>query len=614
MRARAIVLAIAIVIASTPLGAAIAEDGVTKSHGLSLFGDLKYKPDFTHFDYVNPDAPKGGSVRYAAIGTFDTLNPFTLKGNAAAGLGLDTDTLMVGSPEEPASAYGLVAESVEIPADRTWVQFNLRKEARFHDGTPMTPADVVWTFETLKSKGHPFYRSYYADVLKAEAVGEHGVRFTFRDGSNRELAQIVGELPVLSKAYWSTRDFEQTTLDPPLGSGPYKIEAVDPGRSITYRRVPDYWAANLPVNRGRGNFDTIRYDYYRDMTVALEAFKAGAYDIRSENTAKLWATGYDGPALRAGLIQKIEIPHSRVSGMQAFGFNTRRDFFADRRVREAIGYAFDFEWTNKNLFNGAYTRTRSYFDNSELASTGVPAGDELQILEKYKGTIPEEVFTKPYDPPKSDGSGNIRDNLKTALGLLKQAGWSVKGESLVNDKTGKPMAFEILLDQPEFERIVLPFIANLKRLGIVARVRTVDTSQYEERMRSFDFDMAVVGFGATQSPGNEQRDFWSSATADQRGSRNLLGVKDKVVDDLVDLVVSASDRASLVTRVHALDRVLLWGFYVVPNWHLSVSRIAYWDKFGRPKESPKYGVDQMSWWVDAEKAATLESRKASVGQ
>ncbi|HKX10516.1 MAG TPA: extracellular solute-binding protein [Stellaceae bacterium] len=610
MRARAILLAI--ILASIPLGVALGQDGVTKSNGLSLFGDLKYGPDFTHFDYVNVDAPKGGSVRYAAIGTFDTLNPFTLKGNAAAGLGLDTDTLMVGSPEEPASAYGLVAETVEVPADRTWVQFNLRKEARFHDGTPMTPADVIWTFETLKTKGHPFYRSYYADVVKAEPVGERSVRFTFRNGDNRELAQIVGELPVLSKAYWATRDFEQTTLDPPPGSGPYKIEAVDPGRSISYRRVPDYWAANLPVNRGRHNFDSIRYDYYRDMTVSFEAFKAGAYDIRSENTAKLWATGYDGPALRAGLIQKVEIPHSRVAGMQAFGFNTRRDFFDDRRVREAIGYAFDFEWTNRNLFNGAYTRTRSYFDNSELASIGVPTGDELQILEKYKGMVPEEVFTKQYDPPKSDGSGNIRDNLKKALDLLKAAGWSVKTDRLVNDKTGQPLEFEILLDQPEFERIVLPFIANLKRLGIVARVRTVDPSQYEERMRSFDFDMAVVGFGASQSPGNEQRDFWGSATADQRGSRNLLGVKDKVVDDLIDLVVSASDRASLVTRVHALDRVLLWGFYVVPNWHLSASRIAYWDKFDRPKVAPKYGVDQMAWWVDEAKAASLDSRKAAV--
>ena len=521
---------------------------------------------------------------------------------------------MVGSSDEPASAYGLVAETVEIPADRSWVQFNLRKESRFHDGTPMTPADVIWTFETLKSRGHPFYRSYYADVIKAEPVGERSVRFTFRNGDNRELAQIVGELPVLSKAYWSSHDFEQTTLEPPLGSGAYKIEAVDPGRSITFRRVPDYWAANLPVNRGRENFDVIRYDYYRDATVALEAFKAGTYDIRQENIAKLWATGYDGPALRAGLIQKVEIPHSRVAGMQGFGFNTRRDIFADRRVREAIGYAFDFEWANKNLFNGAYTRTRSYFDNSELAATGLPSPEELQILEKYRGQIPDAVFTKAYEPPQTDGTGNARENLRKALDLLKQSGWSVKSEALVNDKTGKPFEFEILLVQPEFERIVLPFIANLKRLGIAARLRTVDTSQYEERMRTFDFDVTVVGFGASQSPGNEQRDFWGSASADERGGRNLLGVKDKVVDDLIDLVVSAADRASLVTRVRALDRVLVWGFYVVPNWHLSASRIAYWNKFDRPKEAPKYGVDLNTWWFDETKATATESGKASVAQ
>jgi len=609
---RAIVLAA--FLASLPLSSALPQAEVTKSHALSLYGDVKYPPDFTHFDYANPEAPKGGSVRYAAIGTFDTLNPFTLKGSAAAGLGLDTDTLMVGASDEPASAYGLVAETVEIPADRGWVQFNLRKEARFHDGTPMTPTDAIWTFETLKTKGHPFYRSYYADVVKAEQVGERGVKFTFRTGDNRELPQIMGELPVLSKAYWAGRDFEQTTLELPLGSGPYKIEAVDPGRSITFRRVADYWAQTLPVNRGRNNFDVIRYDYYRDVTVALEAFKAGAYDVRQESVAKLWATGYDGPALRAGLIKKVEIPNSRVAGMQGFAFNTRREIFQDRHVREAIGYAFDFEWANKNLFNGAYTRTRSYFDNSELASTGLPSPEELQILEKYRGQIPDEVFTKAYEPPKSDGSGNIRDNLKKALELLKQAGWSVKGESLVNDKTSKPMEFEILLAQPEFERIVLPFVANLKRLGIVPRVRTVDPAQYEERLRSFDFDMTVAVFGASQSPGNEQRDFWGSARADERGSRNVVGVKSKAIDDLIDLVVTAPDRASLVTRVRALDRVLLWGFYVAPNWHLSVSRIAHWDKLDRPKEAPKYGVDLNAWWFDEAKAAATESGKSSVVQ
>jgi microcin C transport system substrate-binding protein len=611
---RAIAFGLAALLASIPLGSALGQDEVTKTHALSLYGDVKYGPEFTHFDYANPEAPKGGTMRYSAIGTFDTLNPYTLKGASAAGLGAVFDTLMVGALDEPASAYGLIAETVEIPADRSWVQFNLRKEARFHDGTPITPEDVIWTFETLKTTGHPFYRSYYADVAKVEAVGDRGVKFTFRAGDNRELPQIVGELPVLSKAYWSKADFEKTTLEPPLGSGAYKIEAVDPGRSITYRRVTDYWAANLPVNRGRNNFDVIRYDYYRDGTVALEAFKASAYDIRQENIAKNWAIGYDGPALRAGLIKKIEIPNSLVSGMQAFGFNTRRPNFQDRRVREAIGYAFDFEWANKNLFYGAYTRTRSYFDNSELASTGMPGPDELQILEKYRGQIPEEVFTKAYEPPKTDGSGNIRDSLKKALDLLKQAGWSVKGERLANDKTSEPFEFEILLVQPEFERVVLPFVANLRRLGIETHVRTVDPSQYEERMRAFDFDMTVIAFGESQSPGNEQRDYWGSAGVKERGSRNLLGVQDKVVDDLVDLVVSAPDRASLITRVRALDRALLWGYYVVPNWHLSAFRVAYWDKFDRPKESPKYGLNLNAWWFDETKATDNEAGKSRLGQ
>ena len=357
---RACALALIALIAAAP---AMAEEGTTKSHGLSLFGDLKYGADFTHFDYVNPDAPKGGTVRYSAIGTFDNLNPFILKGSPAAGLGLAFDTLMARSGDEPASEYGLVAESVEVPPDRSWVQYNLRKEARFHDGTPITPADVVWTFDTLKSKGHPRFRLYYADVLKAEVVGERSVKFTFRDGRNRELPDIVGEMPVLSKAYWATRDFEKTTLEPPLGSGAYKLESFDVGRSITYRRVADYWAKDLPVSRGHNNFDVIRYDYYRDQTVALEAFKAGQYDIRVENVAKNWATGYDSPALRDQLFKKDEIPNHVPTGMQGFGFNTRKELFRDPRVRQALSYLFDFEWTNKNLFYGAYARTASYLSN-----------------------------------------------------------------------------------------------------------------------------------------------------------------------------------------------------------------------------------------------------------
>ena len=391
MRAAAIALTALLALAPAAIAAESA-DGVTKSHALSLFGDVKYGPEFSHFDYVNPDAPKGGTVRYSAIGTFDNLNPYILKGNAAVGVGLLFDTLMSPSGDEPASEYGLVAESVEMPADRSWVQYNLRQEARFSDGTPLTADDVIWTFDTLKAHGHPRLRLYYADVLKAEKVGERSVKFTFRAGDNRELPQIVGEMPVLSKKYWQGRDFEKTTLDVPVGSGPYKIETFDTGRSITYRRDPNYWAKDLPVNRGRYNFDVIRYDYYRDQTVALEAFKAGQYDIRVENVAKNWATGYDSPALRAGVFKKDEIPNKVPTGMQGFGFNTRPGHpFEDARVRHALSYLFDFEWTNKNLFYGAYTRTESYFSNSELASSGVPDGDELKLLEIGRASCRERV-------------------------------------------------------------------------------------------------------------------------------------------------------------------------------------------------------------------------------
>ena len=476
------------------------------SEGMSLFGDLKYAPGFTHFDYVNPQAPKGGTIRYSAIGTYDTLNPFVIKGVPAAGIGMIFDTLSASSEDEPASEYGLAAKSIDLAPDKLSVLYTLRKEARFHDGTPMTPEDVIWTFETLRAKGQPIYRQYYGDVTKVEKEGDRGVRFYFKSAKNRELPQILGQMPVLSKKYWSGRDFEKTTLDPPLGSGPYTIQSIDPGRSITYRRVADYWGADLPVNKGRFNFDTIRYDYYRDATIALEAFKAGQYDTRLENSSKDWATGYDSPAFRAGLIKKEQIPNQLPSGMQGFGFNLRRPIFQDPRVREALAYAFDFEWSNKNLFYGAYQRTRSYFDNSELAATGAPQGKELAILEKFRGQIPDAVFTAEYDPPKYDGSGNIRDGLRAALKLLKEAGWTFKGEQLVNDQTGQPFEFEILLDNPQFERIVLPFVQNLKRMGITARVRTVDPAQYEKRMETFDFDMTVVLFPESLSPGNEQRE------------------------------------------------------------------------------------------------------------
>ncbi|HEX3952998.1 MAG TPA: extracellular solute-binding protein [Stellaceae bacterium] len=579
------------------------------THGLSLFGELKYGPDFKNFDYVNPDAPKGGTMHLSAIGTFDNLNPFIIKGIAAAAARQTFDTLMVQSEDEPGSEYGLVAKSVEVAPDKLSELFTLRQEARFHDGSPITPDDVVWTFNALRTQGSPLYRSYWGDVTKVAPEGEHGVRFTFKSADNRELPVILGEMPVLSKKYWTGKDFTKTTLDPVLGSGAYKITSVEPGRSITLSRVADYWGKDLPVNKGRSNVDTIRYDYYRDGTVALEGFKAGQYDIRRENSAKNWATGYDSPALRDGLIKKETIPNELPNGMQGFGYNLRKPLFQDPRVRQALAYAFDFEWSNKNLFYGLYHRTRSYFDNSVLAATGVPQGDELKILEPFRGKIPDEVFTKEYDPPKYDGSGNIRDGLRDALTLLKAAGWGFKNEKLVNDKTGEPFEFEILLVQPEFERIVLPFVQNLKRMGITARVRTVDSSQYEQRMDTFDYDMAVVGFGQSLSPGNEQREFWGSKAADQEGSQNQLGIKSPVIDELIEELIKSPDRASLIAHTRALDRVLQYGYYVIPQYHLGASWVAYWDKFRRPAISPKYGFDLSSWWVDTQAEKTIEAKK-----
>jgi microcin C transport system substrate-binding protein len=416
----------------------------------------------------------------------------------------------------------------------------------------------------------------------------------------------------MSKAYWRNRDFEKTTLEAPLGSGPYKVASVDPGRSITYHRDPDYWASDLNVNIGHNNFDIIRFDYYRDTTVALEAFKAGEYDFRQENVAKNWATAYDSPALRQGLIKMENMPHEQPTGMQGFVFNTRRDIFKDPRVRQAIAYGFDFEWTNKNLFFGAYTRTKSYFSNSELASRNLPSSAELSILETYRKRLPKEVFTKAYDPPSTDGSGNLRANLRQASRLLKQAGWTIRDSRLVHNESGQTLNFELLLVSPSFERVALSFKRNLERLGIEMKVRTVDSAQYERRVEDFDFDMIVIAQGQSLSPGNEQRDYWSSVKADIPGSRNLAGIKDPVVDELVELVIAAPDRQTLIERTQALDRVLLWGHYLIPHWHLQQFRVAYWDKFNRPKTSPKYALGFDTWWLDPGKQAGLDKRRVDM--
>jgi len=582
----------------------------TPVHAVAMHGTPKYGPDFQHFEYVNPAAPKGGEVRLGALGGFDSLNGFIVKGEKADGLGLIYDTLLTSSADEAFTEYGLLAESVELPEDRSWVAFTLRDGARWHDGRPVTVEDVIYSFELVRDKGAPSFRFYYGNVDKVERTGERSLRFSFKPGQNRELPLILGQFAVLPKHYWESRDFTVTTLEPPLGSGPYRIEAVDPGRSITYRRVPDYWGRDLPVNVGHYNFDRLRYDYYRDSTVALEAFKAGAFDFRHENSAKDWATGYEVPAVAEGLLRREELLHQRSAGMQGFVFNTRRALFQDPRSRLALAYAFDFEWSNKNLFYGQYTRTRSYFDNSELASRGLPQGRELAFLEPYRGRIPEEVFATPYAPPATDGSGQLRDNLRQADRLLKEAGWTIASGKRV-DAASRPFSFEILLVSPLFERIALPFAKNLERLGIEARVRVVDTAQYQRRMDTFDFDMVVGVWGQSLSPGNEQRDFWGSAAAAEEGSRNWAGVRDPVVDALIEGLIAAGDREELVAATRALDRVLLWGHYLIPHWHLNYDRLAYWNKFGRPETTPMQGYVFNAWWVDPERAAALGQRKGA---
>lgn len=586
-----------------------AEPEIYKAHGMAMHGPPKYRADFTHFAFVNPAAPKGGSMYQGAAGaTFDSLNPFVLKGTTASGItSFVFDTLMKSAADEPFTMYGLIAKTIETPRDRAWVAFELDERARFHDGSPLTADDVIFSFQTLTSdKAHPVYRQYYHDVVKAEAAGPRAVKFTFRAAGNRELPLIVGQLPVISKAYWANRQFDQVTLDRPLGNGPYKIGDMVAGRYIVFERVKDYWAADLPVNRGYSNFDTIRIDYFRDATVAREAFKAGEFDYRAENQALAWATQYDNDAVRQGLLLKREIPHMRPAGMQCFVMNTRRGQFADWRVRRALTLMFDFEWTNKNLFYGQYKRTTSFFANSEMAATGLPEGDELKILERFKGRIPESVFKEPYTLPVYAGDGNIREGARQALALLKQAGWEFKGSELV-DKAGKTLRFEILTGSATFERVYLPFIANLKRIGVAAELRLVDPVQYQKRVEKFDFDMITDGFGQSESPGNEQRSFWSGRAADTEGSNNTIGIKDAAIDEIIDLIINAPDREQLVARCKALDRILLHHHFVVPSWHLATDRMIYWDKFG---VSPPHrrGTSWLTWWYDAGKAERLKGR------
>jgi microcin C transport system substrate-binding protein len=575
-------------------------------HALTLYGEApKYPATFKHFDYVNPDAPKGGLLRQAGSGGFDSLNPFIGKGVPADDIGMIYDTLARQSLDEPFTEYGLIASKIEKAPDNSWVRFYLRPEARFHDGHPIRAEDVVFTFQTLIKSGAPLYRSYYADIDEAVAENPLQVLFKFKHTNNRELPLIIGQLPVLPKHFWENRDFTKGNLTVPLGSGPYKVGQVKAGRSISYTRVKDYWGKDLPINKGQYNFDVMSVDYYRDNNVALEAMKAGQFDYWLESTAKNWATAYDIPAVREGRLIKEEIPNGNPTGMQGFVFNIRRPIFQDVRVRHALSLLMDFEWTNKQLFNGAYSRAYSYFSNSDMASRGLPSQAELDILNPLRGQIPDEVFTQAFTLPVTDGSGMIRPQQRQAFQLLQEAGWKIVDDKMV-DTQGKPVSLEFLLAQPEFERVLLPFKRNLSDLGIELVLRRVDVSQYITRRRTRDFDMTIGTFPQSSSPGNEQREYWDSSSADKPGSYNLIGLKSPAIDTLVDGLINSDTRQSLIDHAKALDRVLLWGYYVIPNWYIKTWRVAYWNHIAHPKVPPLYDVGISTWWIKPDAKPAVE--------
>lgn len=585
---------------------AAAPSEVPTVHGLALYGDPALPADFRHFPHANPDAPTGGSLVRSAIGSFDSTNPFIVRGTPATGLTETYDTLLAQNPDEPFSMYGLLAEGVRLDPQRQWIEFDLHPEARFHDGEPVTAEDVVFSFETLTEQGQPFYGAYYADVTDVKALDETTVHFDLADSESRELPLIIGQLPILPAHFWQDREFEATTRDALLGSGPYRIGEVEPGRRIVYERVDDYWGRELPVNRGRHNIDRLVYDYYRDQTVALEAFKAGNLDLRIETSARNWATAYDFPAREEGFVERLEIPDGQPAGMQAYVMNLRRDKFQDVRVREALNLAFDFEWLNRNLFYGAYERTESYFANSQMAAEGLPSEAELDLLEPHREALSERIFAEPLP---IDHPEEMRPRLARALELLNEAGYVVRDGVMTHLDSGAPLTVEVLLYDTQFERVVQPLLQNLAKIGIEGNIRIVDVNQYLNRLRGFDFDIIVGSFPQSANPGNEQRDFWTSEYAEVPQSRNLIGLSDPVVDDLVESLIRADSREALDTAARALDRVLRWGFYVIPQWHLGKTRIALWDKFDWQEPFPEYTRDLAAWWVDPERGADIEARQ-----
>jgi microcin C transport system substrate-binding protein len=588
-------------------------------HGLSLFGELKYPPGFKHFDYVNPSAPKAGTVRMIAFGTFDNFNEVVagLKGSIAMGTNMISDTLLVSSLDEVSTEYGLLAEAVSHPPDFASATFRLRAGARHHDGKPVTVEDVIFSMESFK-KHSPMTAAYYRHVVKMEQTGEREVTFVLDAPGNREMPVILGQLNVLPKHWWEgtdasgkKRDIGATTQEPPLGNGAYRIKEFVAGRTIVLERVKDYWGKDLNVNIGRDNFDELRFEYFRDATVAIEAFKADTVDWRTENSAKNWATAYDFPAVKEGRVLLEKFPERNRGNMQAFVFNTRRDKFKDARLRRAFNFAYDFEEMNKQIFFGQYKRIDSYFFGTELASSGLPQGQELEILEKVRDKVPAEVFTTPYTNPVGGDPEKVRANLREGVRLMKEAGYEIRNQKLVNAKTGEALSVEILTEDPAAERFILFYKPSLERLGITVTVRTVDDPQYENRLRSWDFDMIIASWPESLSPGNEQRDFWGSPAADTSGSRNYIGIKNPAIDALIERIIFAKDRAELVAATRALDRVLLWNHYVVPQFTIDVARTARWDRYGRPEKLPEYGAAAFPtiWWWDTDKAAKTGSRK-----